>query len=86
MSNEYEFKVHNFYNYTLEELLKLKAEFKASINEFENLYAQAINFKEAFRDLGKLSKENWYKKYVDKDGHHWVEDEKIYTLATEHYK
>ena len=32
MSNEYEFKVHNFYNYTLEELKELKNEFKASVS------------------------------------------------------
>ena len=86
MSNEYEFKVHNFYNHTLEELKELKNEFKASANEFESLRSQAINYKEAYADLEKLSKDEWYKKYVSEDGNHWVEDEKIYTLAEEHYK
>ena len=86
MSNEYEFKVHNFYNHTLEELKELKNEFKASANEFESLRSQAINYKEAYADLEKLSKDEWYKKYVSEEGTHWVEDEKIYTLAEEHYK
>ena len=86
MSNEYEFKVHNFYNHTLEELKELKNEFKASANEFESLRSQAINYKEAYADLEKLSKDEWYKKYVSEEGNHWVEDEKIYTLAKEHYK
>ena len=86
MSNEYEFKVHNFYNHTLEELKELKNEFKASANEFESLRSQAINYKEAYADLEKLSKDEWYKKYVSEEGNHWVEDEKIYTLAEEHYK
>ena len=86
MSNEYEFKVHNFYDYTLEELPKLKSEFKASVNEFESLYEQTINFKEACVDLDKLSKDEWYKKYVSEDGNHWVEDVSIYDLAKEHYE
>ena len=86
MSNEYEFKVHNFYNYTLEELKELKNEFEASVSSFESMYEQTINFKEAEADLEKLSKDEWYKKYVSEDGNHWVEDEKIYTLAEEHYK
>ena len=85
MSNEYEFKVHNFYDYTLEELPKLKSEFKASVNEFESLYEQTINFKEACVDLDKISKDEWYKKYVSEDGNHWVEDGSIYDLAKEHY-
>ena len=86
MSNEYEFKVHNFYNHTLEELKELKNEFKASANEFESLRSQAINYKEAYADLEKLSKDEWYKKYVSEEGNHWVEDEKIYKLAEEHNK
>ena len=86
MSNEYEFKVHNFYNYTLEELKQLKHEFEASVNSFESMYEQAVNYKKAYADLEKLSKEEWYKKYVSEDGNHWVEDEEIYTLAEEHYK
>ena len=86
MSNEYEFKVHNFYNYTLEELKELKNEFEASVSSFESMYEQAVNYKEAYADLEKLSKEEWYKKYVSKDGNHWVEDDYIYTLAEEHYK
>ena len=79
MSNEYEFKVHNFYDYTLEELPKLKEQFEASVNEFESLYEQAIYFKEAQADLNKLPKDKWYKKYTG------VEDVKIYDLAEEHY-
>ena len=86
MSNEYEFKVHNFYNYTLEELPQLKEEFEASVSQFESMYEAAVYFKEACADLDKLSKDEWYKKYVSEDGNHWVEDEKIYTLAEEHYK
>ena len=35
MSNEYEFKVHNFYNYTLEELPELKEEFEASVRSLK---------------------------------------------------
>ena len=84
MSNEYEFKVHNFYNYTLEELPELKNRFEASVNEFESLYEQAVIFKKAQADLKKLSKDDWYKKYVN-DGDHWVEDAMIYELAEEHY-
>ena len=80
MSNEYEFKIHNFYNYTLEELPKVKEEFEASVGEFESLYEQAINFKEAYADLDKLTKDDWYKK------HDCVEDAKIYELAKEHYE
>ena len=80
MSNEYEFKIHNFYNYTLEELPKLKEEFEASVSSFESMYDATINFKEAEADLNKLPKDEWYKK------HEGVEDEKIYTLAEEHYK
>ena len=80
MSNEYEFKVHNFYNYTLEELPELKADFEASVSEFKSLYEQAVNFKEALVDLDKLPRDEWYKK------HEGVEDVKIYQLAEEHYK
>ena len=86
MSNEYEFKVHNFYNYTLEELLELKEEFEASVSQFESMYEQTINFKEAEADLEKLSKDEWYKKYVSEDGNHWVEDGSIYDIAKEYYK
>ena len=82
MSNEYEFKVHNFYNYTLEELPELKNEFEASVSEFESLYEQAINFKEAQADLEKLSKDDWYKKYVN-EGDHWDEYAMMYKLAEE---
>ncbi len=85
MSNEYEFKVHNFYNYTLEELPKLKEEFKASVSEFEGMYEQTVIFKQAEADLKKLNKNDWYKKYVN-NGDYWVEDDYIYTLAEEHYK
>jgi len=80
MSNEYEFKVHNFYNYTLEELPKLKEEFEASVRSFESMYDATINFKEAEADLNKLPKDEWYKK------HEGIEDAKIYDLAEEHYK
>ena len=79
MSNEYEFKVHNFYNYTLEELPELKKNFEASVNEFESLYEQAVNFKKAFADLDKLTRDEWYKK------HEGIEDVKIYELAEEYY-
>ena len=79
MSNEYEFKVHNFYNYTLEELPELKANFETSVNEFKSLYEQAVNFKKALTDLDKLPKDEWYKK------HEGVEDVKIYKLAKDHY-
>jgi len=79
MSNEYEFKVHNFYNYTLEELPELKKDFEASVNEFESLYKQAVNFKKAFADLDKLPRDEWYKK------HKGIEDVKIYELAEEYY-
>ena len=85
MSNEYEFKVHNFYNYTLEELKELKQEFKESVDEFWGLYESAIEYKKAYEDLDKLSKEQWYKKYVV-NGDYWVSDDHIYTLAKEHYK
>jgi|TARA_R100001530_G_scaffold80891_1_gene56475 hypothetical protein len=85
MSNEYEFKVHNFYNYTLEELPKLKEEFEASVSSFESMYEQTINFKEAEADLKKLNKDEWYKKYAN-NGDYWVEDDYIYTLAEDHYK
>lgn len=85
MSNEYEFKVHNFYNYTLEELPELKNRFDASVDEFESLYEQAIIFKTAQADLNNLSKDDWYKKYVSEDGNYWVEDAYIYDLADEHY-
>ena len=80
MSNEYEFKIHNFYNYTLEELPKLKEEFEASVSSFESMYDATINFKEAEADLNKLPKDEWYKK------HECIEDAKIYDLAEEHYK
>jgi len=80
MSNEYEFKVHNFYNYSLEELPSLYNEFKASINEFEGMYEQTIIFKEAQADLNKLPKDEWYKK------HQGIEDVMIYELAEDHYK
>ena len=86
MSNEYEFKVHNFYNYTLEELKELKEEFKASVSSFESMYESAVHFKEACADLDKLSKDEWYKKYVSEDGNYWVEDVSIYDLAKKHYK
>ena len=86
MSNEYEFKVHNFYDYTLEELKELKEEFKASVSSFESMYESAVHFKEACADLDKLSKDEWYKKYVSEDGNHWVEDGSIYDIAKEHYK
>ena len=85
MSNEYEFKVHNFYNYTLEELKELKQEFKDSVSEFWSLYESAVEYKKAYEDLDKLSKEEWYKKYVV-NGDYWVGDDHIYTLAKEHYK
>ena len=51
MSNEYEFKVHNFYNYTLEELKELKQEFKDSVSEFCGLYESAVEYKKAYEDL-----------------------------------
>ena len=86
MSNEYEFKVHNFYNYTLEELKQLKNEFEASVSSFESMYESAVHFKEACADLDKLSKDEWYKKYVSEDGNYWVEDVSIYDLAKKHYK
>ena len=86
MSNEYEFKVHNFYDYTLEELKQLKNEFEASVSSFESMYESAVHFKEACADLDKLSKDEWYKKYVSEDGNHWVEDVSIYDLAKKHYK
>jgi len=86
MSNEYEFKVHNFYDYTLEELKQLKNEFEASVSSFESMYEAAVYFKEACADLDKLSKDEWYKKYVSEDGNHWVEDGSIYDIAKEHYK
>jgi hypothetical protein len=79
MSNEYEFKVHNFYNYTLEELPKLKEEFEASVNSFKSMYEQTVNFKEAQADLNKLTKDEWYKK------HDCVEDSKIYEMAEKEY-
>jgi len=79
MSNEYEFKVHNFYNYTLEELTELKKDFEASVSQFENMYEQAIYFKEAQADLNKLPRDEWYKK------HEGIEDVMIYELAEEHY-
>ena len=85
MSNEYEFKVHNFYDYTLEELKQLKNEFEASVSSFESMYEAAVYFKEACADLDKLSKDEWYKKYAS-NGDYWVEDDYIYTLAEEHYK
>ena len=85
MSNEYEFKVHNFYNYTLEELKELKEEFKASVSEFESMYESAVEYKKAYEDLDKLSKDEWYEKYIV-DGDYWVGDDHIYTLAEEHYK
>ena len=71
MSNE--FQVHNFYNYTYEELPSV-------YDEFMRYYEPALHFKEAQFNLKKLSKNEWYKKYDS------VEDPMIYELAEEHYK
>ena len=70
MSNEFE--VHNFYNHNIEELEEIK-------NEFLSIWNQALNFKKAYKDLGKLSKKKWYKK------HDCVEDSKIYKMAEKEY-
>jgi hypothetical protein len=74
-----EFRVHNFYNYTLEELPAVK-------DEFDGLYQSALHFKEAQIDLSKLCKSCWLKKYDEQHGGHDVEDEKIYELAEDHWK
>lgn len=74
-----EFRVHNFYNYTYEELPAVK-------DEFMGYYESALHFKKAQIDLSKLCKSCWLKKYDEQHGGHDVEDEKIYELAEEHWK
>ena len=74
-----EFRVHNFYNYTYEELPAVK-------DEFMGYYESALHFKEAQIDLSKLCKFCWLKKYDEQHGGQDVEDEKIYELAEEHWK
>ena len=64
---------------------ELKQEFKDSVSEFWGLYESAVEYKKAYEDLDKLSKEEWYKKYVV-NGDYWVGDDHIYILAKEHYK
>ena len=74
-----EFRVHNFYNYTYEELPAIK-------DEFMGYYESALHFKEAQSDLFKLCKSCWLKKHDEKHGGSDVEDPSIYELAEEHWK
>ena len=72
MSNE--FVVHNFYNHSKEELVKIKAEFKS-------LWQQAYNFKKGHDDLPnhKTYKE-WLEKWDNK-----CDDDLFYEVAEEYY-
>ena len=74
-----EFRVHNFYNYTFEELPAVK-------DEFDSLYEAALQFKQAQSDLFKLCKTCWLKKYSTEHGGEDVEDVMIYELAEDHWK
>jgi len=74
-----EFRVHNFYNYTYEELPAIK-------DEFMGYYESALHFKEAQSDLFKLCKSCWLKKHDEQHGGSDVEDPSIYELAEEHWK
>ena len=77
MSNEFE--VHNFYNHDIEELHEIK-------DDFMNFYEAALEYKEAHRDLTKLSKSDWQKKWDDDYGGSSVGDYQIYDQAEDHWK
>ena len=73
MSNEFE--VHNFYNYTIEELKELK-------DQFRYLVDSAINYKKSLEDLDTIeTHKEWLKKWED-----LVDDDQAFDLAREHYK
>ena len=74
-----EFRVHNFYNYTYEELPAVK-------DEFMGMYESALHFKEAQSDLFKLCKSCWLKKHDSKHGGNDIEDVMIYELAEDYWK
>ena len=72
MSNEFE--VHNFYNYTIDELKELE-------EEFNYLLHSAIEFKSAVAGIETAkSLKDWEQKYLP------IEDGYAYTLAIEHFK
>ena len=79
MSNEYEFKVHNFYNYTHEELPAFNKDFEASVSQFDNMYEHAIYFTEAQAALNNSPRAASYK---HTDG---IEDATTHALAEEHH-
>ena len=73
MSNEFE--VHDFYDYTVEELKELKEEFICRCDS-------AIGYKESLDDLSNCkSLKEWEKKWEGE-----TDDEQAYQLAQEYYK
>jgi len=74
-----EFRVHNFYNYTLEELPAVK-------EEFDRLYESALAFKQGQNDLTQLCKSCWLKKHSHEHGGEDIEDVMIYEMAENHWK
>ena len=73
MSNEFE--VHNFYNYTVEELKELK-------EEFIGMCDSAIGFKESTDDIENCkSLKEWLKKWEN-----CTDDDYAYQLAKEHFE
>jgi len=69
-----DFKVHNFYNYTVEELKELKEEFIGRCDS-------AIGFKKSTDDINNCkSLEEWLKKWEN-----CTDDDYAYQLAEEHF-
>ena len=72
MSNDFE--VHDFYNYTVEELKELKEEFIGRCDS-------AIGFKESTDDIKNCkSLKEWLKKWEN-----CTDDDYAYQLAEEHF-
>ena len=82
MSNEFEYIVHDFYNYTVEELNEMKKDFKENtVDEFISRCDNAIGFKKSTDDIENCkSLKEWLKKWEGA-----TDDDYAYQLAEEHF-
>jgi len=82
MNDEFDCSVHNFYNHTVEELKKMKKDFKENtVDEFISRCDNAIGFKESTDDIENCkSLKEWQKKWEGA-----TDDDYAYQLAEEHF-